>query len=117
MLETGSSTPGTTPGAALADDVPAMARVHVRGWQQAHRGLMADKVLDDPGFVAAREPMWHTVLTDVRYTDRRSAVAEIDGQIIGIALSGPSADDVAPGTTQLHVLYVEAAQYGSGVGS
>jgi hypothetical protein len=62
-----------------------MARVHVRCWQQTFRGLMPDAVLDDPGFVAARERFWTAALTDERYRENRAAVAERDGEVIGVA--------------------------------
>lgn len=40
---------------ARIEDVPAMARVLVRSWQETYRGLMPDRVLDDPGLVGVRE--------------------------------------------------------------
>jgi hypothetical protein len=51
-----------------------MARVNVRCWQETYRGLMSDAVLDDPGFL----------------------VAEPDGELVGIALSGPFAGGPRP---------------------
>ena len=35
-----------------------MARVNVRCWQETYRELMLDAVLNDPGFLAARERFW-----------------------------------------------------------
>lgn len=102
---------------ARADDVLAMARVHVRSWQETYRGMMPDGLLDDPGLLDARERFWTAALTDERYRANRIAVAERGGAVIGIAMAGP------PETTQplwrvhLHVLYVRAAHQGSGVGS
>ena len=52
--------------AARAEDVPAMARVIVRSWQETYRGVMPDRVLDDPGFVGARERFWTAALVDER---------------------------------------------------
>ena len=69
-----------------------MARVNVRCWRETYRGLMPDAVLDDPGFVAARERFWTAALTDERYRDNRVAVAERDGELVGIAMSGPPLD-------------------------
>ena len=66
-----------------------MARVNVRCWQETYRGLMSDAVLDDPGFVAARERFWTAALTDERYRENRVTVAERDGELVGIAMSGP----------------------------
>ena len=93
-----------------------MARVNVRCWQEAYRGLMSDAVLDDPGFLAARERFWTAALTDERYRENRAAVAERDGELIGIAMSGPPLDAAAGSARQLYVLYVYAADYGTGAG-
>ncbi len=101
---------------ALVQDVAQMARVHVRCWQETYRGLMPDAVLDDPGFPAARERMWMAALTDKRYRQNRAAVAERDGELVGIAMSGPAGDDAGAWTRQLYVLYVRAADHGTGAG-
>ncbi|HYX62156.1 MAG TPA: GNAT family N-acetyltransferase [Streptosporangiaceae bacterium] len=101
---------------ARIQDVRQMARVHVRCWQETYRGLMPDAVLDDPGFPAARERMWTDVLTSERYRRNRSAVAERDGELVGIAMSGPPEDVTAAWVRQLYVLYVYAADHGTGAG-
>ena len=93
-----------------------MARVHVRCWQETYRGLMPDAVLDDPGFPAARERMWTEVLTSGRYRQHRVAVAGRDGELTGIAMSGPPEDAAAAWARQLYVLYVYAAGHGTGAG-
>ena len=89
---------------ARVQDVAQMARVHVRCWQETYRGLMPDAVLDDPGFPAARERMWTEVLTSERYRGHHVAVAERDGELAGIAMSGPPEDAAAAWTRQLYVL-------------
>lgn len=101
---------------ARVEDVAAMACVHVRCWQETYRGLMADAVLDDPGFRSARERFWTAALTDERYRGNRAAVAEREGELIGIAMSGPPLDAAAVWTKQLYVLYVYAADHGTGAG-
>jgi GNAT superfamily N-acetyltransferase len=101
---------------ARVEDVAHMARVNVRCWQETYRGLMPDAVLDDPGFLAARERFWTAALTDERYRENRVAVAERDGELIGIAMSGPPLDAEAAWTRQLYVLYVYAADHGTGAG-
>jgi GNAT superfamily N-acetyltransferase len=101
---------------ARVQDVRQVARVHVRCWQETYRGLMPDAVLDDPGFPAARERMWTAALTDDRYRQNRVAVAERDGEMVGIAMSGPPWDVAASWTRQLYVLYVYAADHGTGAG-
>jgi GNAT superfamily N-acetyltransferase len=101
---------------AKVDDVAQMAQVNVRCWQETYRGLMPDAVLDDPGFLAARERFWTAALTDECYGENRVAVAERDGDLIGIAMSGPPLDAGARWARQLYVLYVEAAEHGTGAG-
>jgi GNAT superfamily N-acetyltransferase len=101
---------------ALVEDVAQMARVNVRCWQETYRGLMPDAVLDDPGFPAARERFWTAALTDERYHGNRTAVAEREGGLIGIAMSGPPLDAGAAWARQLYVLYVVAADHGRGAG-
>jgi GNAT superfamily N-acetyltransferase len=93
-----------------------MAYVHVRCWQETYRGLISDAVLDDPSFPAARERLWAAVVTDERYREHRAAVAQRDGRLIGIAMSGPPTDIAATWARQLYVLYVCAADHGTGAG-
>jgi len=93
-----------------------MARVNVRCWQETYRGLMPDAVLDDPDLVAARVRFWTAALTDEQYRENRAAVAERDGELIGIAMSGPPLDAAAAWARQLYVLYVYAADHGTGAG-
>jgi GNAT superfamily N-acetyltransferase len=101
---------------AWVQDVEQMARVIVRCWQETYRGLMPDAVLDDPGFPAARERMWTQVLTSERYRRNRVAVAERDDELVGVAMSGPPEDVTAAWARQLYVLYVLAADHGTGAG-
>jgi ribosomal protein S18 acetylase RimI-like enzyme len=100
---------------ARVEDVAQMACVNVRCWQETYRGLMSDAVLDDPGFLAARERFWTAALTDERYRENRVAVAERDGELVGIAMSGPPLDAAAAWARQLYVLYVYAAHHGTGI--
>jgi ribosomal protein S18 acetylase RimI-like enzyme len=101
---------------ARREDVVQMARVNVQCWQETYRGLMSDSVLDDPGFVVARERFWDTALTDERYRENRVAVADRGGALVGIAMSGPALDSDATWARQLYVLYVVAAEHGTGAG-
>ncbi|WP_239169618.1 GNAT family N-acetyltransferase, partial [Paractinoplanes deccanensis] len=101
---------------ARAEDAARMARVNVRCWRETYRGRMRDEVLDDPGLVTARERFWTVALTDERYRDNRVAVAERDGEMIGIAMSGPPLDAEPAWAWQLYVLYVHAAEHGTGAG-
>jgi ribosomal protein S18 acetylase RimI-like enzyme len=101
---------------ARVEDVAQMALVNVRCWQETYRGLMSDAVLDDPGFLAARERFWTAAVTDERHRQNRVAVADRDGELVGIAMSGPPLDAGAAWARQLYVLYVQAAHHGTGAG-
>ena len=101
---------------ARVEDAAEMARVIVQSWQETYRGLMPDVVLDDPSFLVSREKFWTAALTDERYRVNRVAVAERDGELVGVAMSGPPLDDDAAWARQLYVLYVLAADQGSGAG-
>ena len=85
------------------------------GWQETYRGLMSDAVLDDPDLLTTRERFWTDMLTDDRYRDNRVAVAEREGELIGIAMSGLPLDE-GPWSRQLYVLYVRAVDHGTGAG-
>lgn len=101
---------------AHAEDAGEMARVHVQAWRQTFRGVMPDAVLDDPEFVPRRERFWAAALKDERYAANRAAVAEVDGEVVGIAMSGPSLGEGPATGRQLYILYVLAAFHGSGIG-
>jgi ribosomal protein S18 acetylase RimI-like enzyme len=104
---------------AQVEDVAQMARVNVLCWQETYRGLMSDAVLDDPNLLGARERFWTAALTDERYRENRKAVAERDGQLIGIAMAGPPMETSPAWMRQLYVLYVlyvRAADHGTGAG-
>ncbi|MFE5671010.1 GNAT family N-acetyltransferase [Agromyces sp. NPDC056523] len=108
---------GATVRAARAGDAREMARVIVRSWRETYRGVVPDRILDDPGFEDARERFWTTALTDERYRANRIAVAEHDGRIVGVAMSGPIDEPGSEWTRQLYVLYVIASELGSGTGA
>ena len=77
---------------ARVEGVAQMARVNVRCWQETYRGVVPDAVLDSPGFLPARERFWTAALTDERFRENHVAVAERDGELFGIAMSGPPLD-------------------------
>jgi GNAT superfamily N-acetyltransferase len=97
------------------EDVPGLAHVHVEGWRETYRGLFPDQLLDDPEFEPRRRRFWTAVLTDPRYAEHRAAVAEHDGQIVGLALATPTGEEL--GIPQLYALYLLAAHQGSGAGA
>jgi ribosomal protein S18 acetylase RimI-like enzyme len=113
--KTTSKAPDVRP--ARIEDVPAMARVHVRSWQQTYRGLMSDEILDDPSFVSRRDRLWAAALSDERYAKHRVAVAEHGGQVVGIAMAGPPTGADSSSAAHLYVLYLLDSHHGSGAGT
>jgi GNAT superfamily N-acetyltransferase len=116
-------------------DVPALAAVHVASWQEAYRGLMPDDVLDDPTFLSRRERQWRSTVEALGGDeDLRATLAEVDGKVVGLAMSGvvatsgPRADAVQanqagsdgadPDVAEIELtsLYLLAAHHGSGAG-
>lgn len=101
---------------ASAQDAGAIARVHVRSWQAAYRGLVPDAVLDGLS-VEQRERTWRKLLN----CDRETAftiVAEHDGDVAGFcSVSAPSRDDDAGDRTcEVGAIYVEPGVWRTGVG-
>jgi ribosomal protein S18 acetylase RimI-like enzyme len=101
---------------ARVADAQAMARVHVRSWQETYRGLVADDILDRPDFADRRERFWAAALSDERFAANRVAIAERGSELVGIAMTGPPEDPDAHWPAQLFVLYVVAAEHGTGAG-
>jgi ribosomal protein S18 acetylase RimI-like enzyme len=111
---------------ARVDDAGGMARMLVRSWRETYRGVMPDRVLDDPGLVGARERFWTTVLTEPEHGDKRVAVAVLAGAgaapdgdpaIVGVAMAGPPSPPEPGWSTHLYVLYVLAEHHGAGAGA
>lgn len=96
-------------------DIAGMAAVHVQSWKETYRGLAPDEMLDSPDMQERRERLWTRVLSDPE-PHRKHALAEHDGQIVGIALAGSPDDEDAPREWKVHVLYLLAAHHGTGAG-
>jgi GNAT superfamily N-acetyltransferase len=99
---------------AVPEDAMAVARVHVRSWQAAYRGLLPDTYLDAlrPEERAAKYDFTH-VDVQMPYT----LVGEIDGEIAGFATTMPARDAEMKGYGELCALYLDAAYWGRGLGS
>jgi GNAT superfamily N-acetyltransferase len=100
--------------AAKAQDAMDVARVHVRSWQAAYRGLLPDEYLDalKPEDRAARYT-FENPDTAKPWT----IVAEVDGFIAGFATTAPARDADAEGCGELCALYVDPDYWGRGIGA
>lgn len=89
-------------------DVEAIARVHVRGWQHAYAHVFAEEELAALSIERRRETAREALGLPV------ALVAEREGNVLGFAFAGPSrdADDVA----ELYSIYVDPDAWGTGLG-
>jgi len=98
---------------AEPEDAMAVARVHVRSWQAAYRGLMPDDYLDQlrPEDRAQRytfgnpDPLLPFTI-----------VAVESGEICGFAMTAPARDADMPGYGELCALYIDPDRWGCGIG-
>jgi RNA 2',3'-cyclic 3'-phosphodiesterase len=99
---------------ARPEDAEAMARVNVRSWQAAYRGLVADEVLDSLSIEDA-----------TRREEERSAlegseawVGLRDGAVVGYVSFGPwrQTPRGGPDAGEVYALYVEPGEQRRGVG-
>jgi GNAT superfamily N-acetyltransferase len=98
---------------AVPGDEHAVARVHVRSWQVAYRGLLPDDYLDRlaPADWAAR----YTFAEATAGLPRTTVVVGEDG-ICGFATTGSSRDPDAEGAGELYAIYVHPDWWHRGVG-
>ncbi len=96
---------------ALPDDAEAFAACHLACWHEAYASLWGTERLEklDEGELARRRR------GEIEEGSARHMVAERDGEVIGIAIAGPSRDEDAPAETELYAIYVRSAHYGTGV--
>lgn len=94
-------------------DALAVARVHVRSWQAAYRGLMPDAYLDAlrPEDRAAR---YNFASADP--AEPRTLLLETDGVVCGFATTMPSRDPATSNHGELCALYVDPDHWGRGYG-
>lgn len=98
---------------ASVDDKAEVARVHVRTWQVAYRGLLPDEYLDQlrPENRAAR----YTFDSDDP-NQRSTYVALDDDNICGFTTFGISRDGDLPDAGEIYAIYVDPDQWGAGAG-
>jgi ribosomal protein S18 acetylase RimI-like enzyme len=92
------------------DDVPAMAALHVKCWQQAYRGIFPDSVLNNLS-VEKRVEGWTRTLNDPHVF---SPAAQVGGVWCGFMHCGPTRQKYGEG--EVYGIYVDSTQYRRGVG-
>lgn len=98
---------------AVPDDAMAVARVHVRAWQAAYRGLMPDDYL--AGLRPEERAQHYDFASPGPGRPRTLVAVEVD-TILGFATLSPARDQDAAGHGELCALYVEPDCWGRGFG-
>ena len=99
--------------AALPADAHDVARVHVRSWQSAYRGLIAQEFLDglEPEVIANRYTFGRVGLR------MPSTLVAVDGPTFcGFATTGLCRDEDLPNFGELMAMYIDPAYVRTGVG-
>ncbi len=98
---------------AEPDDAEAFAACHLACWREAYENLWGTERIAaiDPAALAVRRR------TEIEEGTAAHALAELDGEVIGVAIAGPSRDEKPPTATELYAIYIRAAHYGSGTAS
>jgi GNAT superfamily N-acetyltransferase len=98
---------------AQPNDALAIARVHVRSWQAAYRGLMPDEYLDQ---LRAEDRAARYELANVDPGKPYTIVVVCDAAIVGFASTMPARDNDLTGYGELCALYVDPEYLGRGIG-
>ena len=99
--------------AAVVSDKLNVARVHVRSWQVAYRGLIPDDFL---GQMRAEDRAARYTFGEVDETSPLTIVAADRDEIVGFATFGASRDEQSSNEGELFALYVDPDHWGRGVG-
>ena len=88
---------------ATAQDLQAIALVHVSTWQEAYRGVIPQSYLDQLS-VEARQAAWSDIFEK---GGAKLSVAEDSGEILGFISYGKSRDkDASDNTGEIFAIYV-----------
>jgi GNAT superfamily N-acetyltransferase len=102
---------------AVVEDARGLAKLHVRAWQWAYRGLLPDAFLERLVTSIDRREAWRRELLSQPMTEQRTWVAERDGAMVGFADAGPCRDpDAPPRSGELYAIYLDESVVGQGVG-
>ena len=98
---------------ARPEDALEVARVHVRSWQGAYRGLLPEDFLNT---LRPEERARRYRFGSDDPAAPHTLLALDDGAVLGFATTGPSRDEDAPGLAELYALYVDPDTWARGVG-
>ena len=101
---------------ARLEDAHDFGRVHTESWQAAYRGLMPDDFLDGISVEDRAAGIRAAIERNPEPTEGRRLVAEVDGEIVGIALLWAERTGEVD-TGELILLYLVPGSWDRGVGS
>lgn len=96
------------------DEAEALADLHLRTWAETYADKFPPSAWGDEAR-ANRLRMWHAICSAPR-TDWRTAVAEIEGAVVGIAHTANDPDAPPLRERQLWFIYLLVSAQGSGAG-
>lgn len=97
---------------AQAEDTAAVAEVHITARNSYYDGHV------DVGALDRRAAQLRTIYQDMpQRFDRSLWCAEIDGEVVGMALTGPPKDWLGPWVGELYQIHVHPEHWRKGVGS
>lgn len=96
---------------ATPDDAEAFSACHLACWREAYEELWGSERFAefDPEKLAVRRRK------EIESGVADHFLAELDGEVIGIAIAGASRDEDAPSDRELYAIYVRKGHQGSGV--
>jgi len=95
-------------------DATAIAKIHVRSWQRAYRGIMPDSVLNQLS-IDAREESW---LQQIGRAGQQTFVSSQGYAVLGFITFGAAREsDPAPKDGEIYALYVDPDNWQCGIGS
>jgi L-amino acid N-acyltransferase YncA len=103
---------------ARSEDAPAIARVHIRSWQQAYRGQLPDAFLAalDAG-LERRTRNWAAQIAGAGQGGRRVLVAEQDTSLVGFVAFGPAEGEAQElNLGEVYAIYLDPAHWSRGYG-
>jgi GNAT superfamily N-acetyltransferase len=103
---------------AEVEDMPALARLHVRSWQAAYKGQLPQSFLDRLNEdIPRREESWRRILLKPTGEAEQVWVTVQDGSITGFLYLCPNHDkDADRETGELGAIYLDPGYWGRGIG-
>lgn len=101
-----------------ADDVDAIARVHVQGWRESYKDFMTPAALAGLS-VDERKSMWRSALAQPDPRAKLVVAAQPDGEIVGFARGGPirsEGADLLAADAEIFAIYLLDKAKRQGVG-